>query len=559
MNTLKQKPIWILLVVLLIGGGLAFSIKDTQEIEMIDADYHVAKRSNFMVSIVEGGTLTATSEHVVRNETDYTLQITWIIPEGSVVKKGDLLLELDSSTLREKIASQEQNVEEAKLKLEYAHESLNLSRLTWEAEIDEETLSLEIANSDLEKYKEGEWPITMTNFAAKIKIAEEELERARDRLDKTKKLKERGYATEVELRADELSLTKQELNIRQYKLERDIAVKYDYPKAVRLAQAKIRDQELDLVRTKQKSKTSIRSYETALESKKRSLKAYEERLEEYKHQLSLCKVHAPREGLVVYQPPSNYRYPGIEVGASISSKYRILKLPDVSQMMLEIMVHESHVRQVKEGLPCIVSIDSLPENKLSGFIRRVAPLPDTRSRYYNPNLKVYKTEVWINERLSDLKPGVSGRAEIVVTNLSDVVTVPIQCVTTIGNEQVCFVRSGSDNLAVPVEVGMFNDSMIEIRSGVNPGDEVLLSPIVLGDAIDMEGSFASTEDITGPDAVKIPSAEELKAAQQVGRADMEMDEEAKRRADKANQKVDKKKNAEARANKPKVKKDKKNT
>ena len=106
---------------------------------------------------------------------------------------------------------------------------------------------------------------------------------------------------------------------------------------------------------------------------------------------------------------------------------------------------------------------------------------------------------------------------------------------------------------------MFNDSMIEIRSGVNPGDEVLLSPIVLGDAIDMEGSFASTEDITGPDAVKIPSAEELKAAQQVGRADMEMDEEAKRRADKANQKVDKKKNAEARANKPKVKKDKKNT
>ena len=179
MKTLKQKPIWILLILLLVGGGLAFSFKST-EIEANDSDYHVARRSNFLVSIVEGGTLTATSEHVVRNETDYTLQIIRIVPEGTVVKEGDLLLELDSSTLRDKIAAQELSVESAILSHESAIETLDLGTLTWEAEIEEEELSFEFSKSDLEKYRLGAWPIILTNFASKIKISEEELERCQD-------------------------------------------------------------------------------------------------------------------------------------------------------------------------------------------------------------------------------------------------------------------------------------------------------------------------------------------------------------------------------------------
>ncbi len=35
----------------------------------------------------------------------------------------------------------------------------------------------------------------------------------------------------------------------------------------------------------------------------------------------------------------------------------------------------------------------------------------------NPNLKVYSTDVLIEEELPDLKPGASARAEIIVTNL----------------------------------------------------------------------------------------------------------------------------------------------
>ena len=520
MKLMKRRPILALLTFLLVGGGIAFSFK-SKTIEVIENNYHTVRRGDFLVSIVEGGTLAATSEYTVRNDTDYTAQIIDIVPEGTVVAKGDLLVELDSSNIREKIISQELAVESARQAVEDANDALILGKLTWEATIEEDELKHEFAKSDLEKYQKGDWPILEKNLEGKITIAKEELERAKDRLEKTIQLKEKGYATEVELKADQLSLKKQELNIDQYEQELEVARKYDYPKRVRLLQANVKEAELDLLRTRQKAKTSIASYESSHLSRQKTLEAYIERLANYKTQLELSTIYAPKPGLVVYQQPTSYRYPGIEVGSEISSKYRILTLPDVEQMMLEIKVHESHVRQVKPGLACYVTIDSMPEHRFTGFVRRVAPLPDTKSRYYNPNLKVYETEIWINEKLSDLKPGVSGRAEIVVTNLTDVLTVPIQAVTTKDGKQVCFVRKGVDDKAVEVQVGLFNDSMIEIRTGLTVGDRVLLSPLSLGDQIAMEGGFVDGKDLSDPNAPKPPSPAALRAAQLVGKGDGE--------------------------------------
>lgn len=549
MKMMKRKPILALFVILMVGGGVAFSFK-SKEIEVVQNNYHKVQQSDFLVSIVEGGTLSATSEIVIRNETDYTLQIIDIVPEGTIVKEGDLLVELDSSSLREKIASQELSVESGRQNLVDSEDALELSKLTWEAEIEEEELKLKFAKSDLEKYIEGDWPILKKSLEAKITIAEAELERAKDRLVKTESLKKKGYATAVELEADRLSVKKQQLNIEQYQQELDITIKYDYPKRVQLLESNVKDAEIDLLRNKRKAKTSIASYESSVESRKRTLKQYEDRLASYKKQLELCTITAPRDGLVVYQQPSSYRYPGIEVGSQISSKYRILKLPDVSQMMLDIKVHESHVRQVRPGLPCYITIDSMTDQRFTGFIRKVAPLPDTTSRYYNPNLKVYNTEVWINEKLSDLKPGVSGRSEIVITNLTDVLTVPIQAVTTLGGKQVAFVRKGTRDEPVEVEVGMFNDTMIEIKSGLAAGDEVLLSPLTLGDQLDMEGGFVEGDDLNGQKAAKAPTPEELKAAQMVGQGDDNLEiREKKAKKDKAPRQKPDKKNSKPSRNK----------
>ena len=83
----------------------------------------------------------------------------------------------------------------------------------------------------------------------------------------------------------------------------------------------------------------------------------------------------------------------------------------------------------------------MPDQRFQGMVNKVAPLPDSQSRWGNPDLKVYATEILITDKLPDVKPGVSARAEIIITNLANVLTVPIQAVTTRKGKQVVFLAS----------------------------------------------------------------------------------------------------------------------
>ncbi len=274
--------------------------------------------------------------------------------------------------------------------------------------------------------------------------------------------------------------------------------RYDFPKRLRLLQSAVDQAEVESLRIKQRSRAIEAQAEAELESKLRTLEYNEKKQEHMKQQLEYTRITAPQDGMVIYASSTggnrgNYL---IEEGANIRQKQDIIILPDVTQMMLEVRIHESHVSQVKPGQRAYVTIDSLPDKRFKGSIRKVAILPDSNSRYYNPNLKVYPTEILIEDQLPDLKPGVSGRAEIVVTNLPNVITVPIQAVTTSRGQQVCFVHRGEDVPdRVPVEVGMYNDKFIEIKTGLKEGETVLLSALANSDAIDLGGSIVQSSDV----------------------------------------------------------------
>ena len=490
----RRRPVWLLLFLIAVIAGVAVTFRTRKPVVQATS-FYIVKRGDFLVSLVEGGTLRAVQELIIRNELEGATTIVSVVPEGTTVKQGDLLVELDSSALKEKIANQEVTVQNSEGAYGRAKEDLEIQRLTMDAAVKDAALKVEFAISDLEKYKEGDWLQTRRAIEARITIAQEENQRALDRLNWTKTLEAKGYATKDELRADQLTMKRQEITIAQADEELRLAIKYTYPKSVRQLEAALDTARLALLQTKQKASSTIKSYETDVTAKLNTFDLQRDRLGEMKKQLELTKIYAPQEGLVVYATGSSAAS-GIliEQGATIRQKQDLIKLPDVTQMMIEIRVHESHVRQVKPNLGAYVTIDSLPDKQFTGVVKKIAVLPDTSSRFYNPNMKVYTTEVWINESLSDIKPGVSGRAEIVVTNLQNVLTVPIQAVTTVKGQQVCFVQRGEKDVPVPVEVGMFNDRMIEIRKGLTEGDHVLLSALANSDTISLDGSVLNKDD-----------------------------------------------------------------
>ena len=481
---LRARPLLSVLGVVALVAIAALVFRPTKN-PASQNSYHTVKRGDFLVSLVEGGTLRAVVETVVRCELEGTSRILSIIPEGTSVKKGDLLVELDGTSIKDKIAAQAVTVRSAEFAGIKAREDLSIQKLTSDASINDADLKVEFAISDLEKYKEGDWPQQKKGIEARVTIAEEEIQRAKDHLNWTTSLEKKGYATRSELEADSLAVKRQEITIALAAEELRLAQKYDYPKKVRQLESAVEQARLELLRVKQRMASLTFAAEADLGAKESTLKLQQETLALLKEQMKLVTITAPADGLVVYANVTATSGTPIEEGATVRQKQDLIKLPDVSSMMIEVKVHESHVRQVMPGLHAYVTIDSLPDKQFEAIVRKVAVLPDQTSRYYNPNLKVYTTEVQIGDQL-DVKPGVSGRAEIVVTNLTAVLTVPIQAVTTSRGQQVCFVKRAAREVPVPVEVGLFNDRFIEIKSGLKEGDQVLLAALANADAIQSE-------------------------------------------------------------------------
>jgi len=96
--------------------------------------------------------------------------------------------------------------------------------------------------------------------------------------------------------------------------------------------------------------------------------------------------------------------------------------------------------------------------------------------WMNPDLKVYSTDVRINGMHKSLKTGMTAKVEIIIEELKDVLSVPIQSVINHEGKKLCFVVTNKGPRHREVETGAFNDNFVEIKSGLSEGEKVLLNP-----------------------------------------------------------------------------------
>ena len=82
----------------------------------------------------------------------------------------------------------------------------------------------------------------------------------------------------------------------------------------------------------------------------------------------------------------------------------------------------------------------------------------------------------IDDSQTSLRPGMSAKVEILVDRLNDVLIVPIQVVANRAGRKVSYIATDDGPQERQVETGAFNDTFVEIVSGLEAGDNVLLSP-----------------------------------------------------------------------------------
>ncbi|MFN6106937.1 MAG: hypothetical protein ACK5EA_21120, partial [Planctomycetaceae bacterium] len=247
------------------GGGLAAAFNNgllggTQKKAEVISTAPVTK-GMLEITIVERGNLESANNVTLSCmvEGESGTGILKIVDEGARVTGGQVLVELDSSRLKNDLTSQQIKVEEASAAKTQAEEELKIQESQNQSDIADAELKLEIAKLDLEKYEDerGEYTQQENEQKGQVQIAEEDLTRSIEKLRYQERMIRKGYATQTELDADRISEKKARIALAAAEEKLHVLQNFERKRQLSELRANVKDYERELVRVKQKAANAM--------------------------------------------------------------------------------------------------------------------------------------------------------------------------------------------------------------------------------------------------------------------------------------------------------------
>jgi hypothetical protein len=424
---------------------------------------HRVEAGKLMISVVEPGVLEASvvSSAVCRVEGQAT--IIKILPEGTIARKGDVVCELDSAGLRERLSEQQTAAERA----EAAYQNARLAR--------------EAAEIAVAEYVEGIFKQETFSLKSQILGAESAIESAGDRLQRTRKARERvreaakaGTKTPADIVAEldiedrlidaERALEREKTSLEAAKTKIAVLEKFTLPKTTKSLKVDVE---------RKRSEELVRRTNWELEGAK---------LAGLRRQVENCVMRATADGVVVYAQGrrGGRGQASIEEGATVRERQVILKQLDLSvPLQVVIKVPETQVDKVSRGMKARISVDALGEKPMPGLVMEVSPLPDPAPMFDGAR-KVYTTRVRLPKVSPQLRPGMTARVEIQIDERDNVLAVPIQAIVSLDHrDKVAVKRPDGTFVLRDVLLGAASSTDVEVMKGLEAGELVALNPSAL--------------------------------------------------------------------------------
>ncbi len=511
MNTAQVSAFWpkvmkpvigvIIIAAIFLLAAAGWSVVDGMKTNQQAFVLYTVTKADLPIVVTERGSLESQLETTIRCEVENSsydrsssgTQIIFIVPNGSAVNKGELLIELDSAAIRDRLDTQQLSYDRSVSQLIQAKARYQNQLTQNETAKAEARLKVTLAELDLKMYKDPE----SGTFRLELEVIEREIEECKNRilesqgkleLEKINKagieaLFKLGYRNKKDLEESRLTYLTVEDSLSR-------AVNQLINCQANRRQLDTYKQQMQLLSLNGKLETVKRSLkqveidneslkEQADASQNEAMKAEakeEERLEKLTEQLSLCKIIAPHDGMAVYAR-ENSRYSSsseIAEGVTVRQRQKIISLPDLSRMRVKTQIHEAVLDQVRIGLPVIVKIDAFPNRTYSGVVAQVAVVPS--SSYYT-TVKTYECVVTIDEEVQQLKPGMTAVVEIHVERLKDILAVPVQAVVQVESETWCYLQTDDGVERREIELGRTNDKFVHVTTGLKSGEKIILNPM----------------------------------------------------------------------------------
>ena len=431
------------------------------------------RRGPLRIAVTTGGNLKAADTVRLTCGVEGRTTILAIAPEGTQVREGEVVCELDASVLVEQRIQQSITVGRAEAALVKATQTRAIQESQNKSDLDRAEQTVEFAAQDLQMFLEGERELELEKAQQAIDLAREEAQRAQSRLSWSQELSAKGFLTALELEADRISEHRSVVLLQQPTRERELLERYRLPRRESEMRAAQDEARLERARVELQAAARLVDFDSDVRSSRASLELEKERLARFETQIELAKLRAPSNGYVVYAQRDSDE-PPIGEGVEVHEREEILSIPSSDGMMAEVKLHESVLKQVHVGQACSISVDALPGTLLAGRVDFVAMLPDQNSRWSNPNLRLYRCEVGITDASQSLRPGMSCSVEILIEELADAVFVPVQAVFRDGIRNVSFVATEDGVESRQVRVGRYTELWVQTLEGLSEGEIVLL-------------------------------------------------------------------------------------
>ncbi len=185
-------------------------------------------------------------------------------------------------------------------------------------------------------------------------------------------------------------------------------------------------------------------------------------------------------------------------GTNLMAGTELMRVADLSRMEAQVQVNENDMPRVKLGDTALIEVDAYLDQKFKGIVTEIANSAKTTGvsadQVTNFDVKIlllpasYQNLVDAGDK-NPFRPGMSATVDIRTQSKTDILTVPIQSVTTRTDttritgtpsekdiRTIVFVTDGKYALAKDVKTGIQDNSYIEILSGVAENDKVVSAP-----------------------------------------------------------------------------------
>ncbi|NLF72325.1 MAG: HlyD family efflux transporter periplasmic adaptor subunit [Candidatus Anammoximicrobium sp.] len=440
-----RRLVAVILGLVLVGGAVyasSLAFKSADDGPAPSMLTHAVQRGEMLVTVTEDGNVESAKNVEIKCQVAGGSSILWIVKDGSQVKEGEKLVELDASQLDDQINAQKITYEKARSALVQAEKDF------------------QVAEISVKEYLEGTFKKELQDAEAQITIALENLRTSQNMLQHSQRMFRKGYISTLELEGQQFSVQRSQLELDSARTAKDVLENFTKVKMIEDLQSK------------------VETAKAKLESEKAAFTLEESRLKRLEDQKGFCLINATQDGMVVYANEQmggmrgGQQGPQIEEGAAVRERQTILRLPDLSQMQVKVNVHETKVEQLRVGMRARIRILG---RELQGAVHSIANQPEPTS-FFSASVKEYATIVRIDGQPEGLRPGMTAEVEILVAHLKDVLTLPVAAIVEQRGKYFCWVATPGKVERRSLVLGLNNDRFVEVQDGVSETDQVLLNP-----------------------------------------------------------------------------------